>query len=128
MDRARGRFQILYKKQAAGIKLSAEINRTITGQKKLQKKKQRERKLYNACHDHLTGLYNSGYLFEQTRELPDRNPETQYPVIYTDVNDFRMINDICGFSFGDFALQELAKWISMDMPEGDFESAYCKAG
>ena len=76
-----------------------------------------EQKLYNARHDRLTGLYNRDYLYERTRELLENHPERDYLIIYADVSDFKMINDVYGYAFGDFALQRVADWVSEDLPE-----------
>ena len=79
------------------------------------------RKLYNAQHDHLTGLYNGDYLFERTKELLEKNPDREYMVVYVDINDFKMINDVYGYAFGDYALQRMAKWVS----EGLSDNCVC---
>ena len=82
-----------------------------------EERREMARKLYNARHDHLTGLYNGDYLFERTRELLQRHPEKSFLVLYGDVNDFKMINDIYGYAYGDYALQMIAKWMSEGLPE-----------
>ncbi len=70
-----------------------------------------ERKLYNARHDKLTGLYNRDYLFERTRELLSENPETPYLVLRIEICDLKLVNDLYGNSFGDQILKQTAEWI-----------------
>ena len=89
----------------------------ITVRDETEERRQMARKLYNARHDHLTGLYNGDYLFERTRELLDKNPEKEYLLIYADINDFKMINDVYGYAFGDYALQVTAKWVEEDLSD-----------
>ena len=82
-----------------------------------EERREMARKLYNARHDHLTGLYNGDYLFERTRELLRKHPEKEFLAIYADINDFKMVNDIYGYAYGDYALQMMAKWINENLPE-----------
>ena len=76
-----------------------------------------ERKLYNARHDQLTGLFNRDYLYERTKELLNGFPGIEFLTVYADVSNFKMINDIYGYAFGDFALQRVAAWVEEDLPE-----------
>ena len=76
------------------------------------------RKLFAATRDHLTGLYNRGYFYDQTRELLDAHPQVQYLAVFLDINDFKIINDIFGMEFGDEILRQIARWISRWAGEG----------
>ena len=67
--------------------------------------------LYTARHDHLTGLYTRDYLYEQTRRLLNENPDTDYVVTYADFNDFKLVNDLFGSSFGDSVLRSFADFM-----------------
>lgn len=67
---------------------------------------------YNATHDSLTGLYNKERLFEEIRIMLDENPEKEYLIVYIDVDDFKMVNEVFGNQFGDFVLKYLADKIS----------------
>ena len=75
---------------------------------------QRER--YNANHDSLTGLYNKEHLYARIRETLQANPDTVYYISYLDINDFKMVNDVFGKDFGDFALKSLAADLQKHMP------------
>ena len=75
---------------------------------------QRER--YIANHDPLTGLYTKQHLYDRVRETIDTNPDTTYYVIYTDISNFKLVNDIFGRDFGDYALKSLAEDIRSHLP------------
>ena len=73
------------------------------------------RKIYNATHDSLTGLYTREFLYEQSREMMNAHPDRAYLMIYLDVNEFKLINDVYGSEFGDLALRQIADMIRRDM-------------
>lgn len=64
-----------------------------------------EKDRYSATHDALTGLYSREYLFERVRETIDANPDKTYMICFVDIADFKLVNDIFGRAFGDYALQ-----------------------
>ena len=76
-----------------------------------------EQKLYQARHDRLTGIYTRDYLHEKTRELLAAEPKTSYLIIYVDISDFKLLNDLYGHDYGDLALRQTAEWISGDLSE-----------
>ena len=73
--------------------------------------------LYTATHDKLTGLYTKDVLFKRTEEIVRANPETSYVAVFVNVQDFKIVNDIFGHSFGDYTLQRIADWIRENIPE-----------
>lgn len=73
--------------------------------------------LYTATHDKLTGLYTKDVLFKRTEEIVRANPEISYVAVFINVQDFKIVNDIFGHSFGDYALQRIADWIRENIPE-----------
>ena len=77
-----------------------------------------QREIYNATHDNLTGLYTREHLFERIRETLDSAGDTHHFICYLDVKDFKMLNDVFGKSFGDYALQCIARSLREHMPEG----------
>ena len=76
-----------------------------------------EEEKYLARHDRLTGLYNRDYLFKRVREMLEQNPGERFQAEFVDINQFKMVNDVYGKDFGDFALKKIAEWISRDMDE-----------
>lgn len=73
--------------------------------------------LYRSTHDGMTKLYTKQYLFECIRKKLRDEPDTEYMVIYIDVKDFKIVNDIFGTAFGDLAICKIAEWIRHGMSE-----------
>ncbi len=78
--------------------------------------------IYEATHDRQTGLYTREYLYQSISEIFPSFREKQYLVIFVDVKNFKIVNDIFGNKFGDYALQCIADWVRKDMSE------YCRYG
>ena len=70
-----------------------------------------QQELYNTTHDNLTGLYTKEYLYYKIRELILNNPSEEYMIIFVDVKNFKIVNDVFGTAFGDYAIQRIAEWI-----------------
>ncbi len=74
-------------------------------------RKESERRLaFLASHDPLTNLFNRR-LFEQQLEQAlkkSRASETNYCVMYMDLDQFKVVNDTCGHSAGDILLRQLS--------------------
>ena len=66
---------------------------------------------FNATHDSLTQIYNKDYLFSKIREKIDENPDITHYILYVDVDDFKMVNEVFGNEFGDNVLRYLAMTI-----------------
>ncbi len=65
----------------------------------------------------MTGLYARHYMFENIRNMLDSNPDTEYFTVFLDVKNFKIVNDIFGSDFGDFALCQIANWIKDNVSE-----------
>ena len=70
-----------------------------------------KRDLYNAAHDKLTGLYTREYMYQEIQKMVKQNYATEYLVIFVDVNEFKIVNDIFGTEFGDYAIKCVAELI-----------------
>lgn len=70
-----------------------------------------QREIYDATHDKLTGLYTKEYMYEQIGKTLMSEPDTKYYVIFFDVNNFKIVNDVFGTKFGDLALKRIAEWL-----------------
>ena len=77
-----------------------------------------EKERYNATHDALTGLYSREYLFERIREAIDAEPDRIFMICFIDIADFKLVNDVFGREFGDYALQCTADSIRHSMKPG----------
>ena len=64
-----------------------------------------------AYYDHLTGLMNRGYFFEQCESILASSTEASNAVslVMMDVDHFKSVNDLYGHKTGDLVLQTLAK-------------------
>ncbi|NMB56138.1 MAG: EAL domain-containing protein [Leptolinea sp.] len=95
------------KKQAAEL----ETANQILGFEVSERKKAEERLAYDALHDYLTQLPNRG-LFMDRLEMAiqhiKRHPGTNYSVLFLDLDQFKLINDTKGHSFGDELLVQAA--------------------
>lgn len=59
--------------------------------------------------DPLTGVYNMEKFKAEAQRLLDENTHSHYSVIYVDFADFKYINDVFGYSFGDNILCAYAR-------------------
>ena len=73
-----------------------------------------EEEKFNATHDPLTGLYNKDYLYNRIQEKIISDPETQYLVLFLDVKNFKIVNDVFGMEFGDYSIKCIAEWLRKD--------------
>ncbi|MBR2550366.1 MAG: EAL domain-containing protein [Clostridiales bacterium] len=81
-----------------------------------------ERK-YLATHDMLTGLSNRLSFEEQVNEIIKANPNEKYYMVVSDINDFKLINDIYGKEKADEILLKIANDIKIFSHPG---SAICR--
>jgi len=72
---------------------------------------QLRQEIYNATHDHLTGLYNREYLYSRISAQISNSPAVQRYVVFVDIKNFKIVNDIFSNAFGDYALQRVAEWL-----------------
>jgi diguanylate cyclase (GGDEF)-like protein/PAS domain S-box-containing protein len=106
-----------------GVPLNTEINATLVKDqdgnplhiqtiiRDISERKRTEQALQHlATHDHLTGLPNRFYFFEQFKKLLTyaQEKEARFALFYIDLNDFKIINDQFGHQQGDQVLQALA--------------------
>ena len=61
-----------------------------------------------ATHDRLTGLYNKEYFYERVQKKLQRHPEEEYVLVCSDINHFKMVNDMFGRQAGDKLLLRIA--------------------
>ena len=80
-----------------------------------EEQKERARERFLATHDQLTGLYNREFLYERIRKSMKEHPNFHWLIIFVNVKDFKIVNDIFGSEFGDLVLKEVGKWVASDM-------------
>ncbi len=66
---------------------------------------------YQASHDALTGLFNRREFDRRVQQLlhSAQSGETEHALCYLDLDQFKVINDICGHTAGDQLLRELGQ-------------------
>lgn len=62
-------------------------------------------------YDQLTGLMNRQYFFKCVHNLLQKNPEEKYVILYIDIDNFSVYNDMFGISEGDTLLCSFARII-----------------
>lgn len=80
---------------------------------------------FAATHDELTGLYNRSAFIESVEERLAANPDIEYVMILSDINDFKIINDIYGREAADQILRQIADDIRRVVHP---ETIYCRWG
>lgn len=55
--------------------------------------------------DRLTGLYSQEIFYQRVRQTLERNPDRQYDIICSDVENFKFVNDVFGTAEGDRLLR-----------------------
>ncbi|MCB6200471.1 EAL domain-containing response regulator [Extibacter muris] len=58
--------------------------------------------------DRLTGLYSKEYFYEKAKEVLAQNPDKRYDLICSDIENFKLINDIFGIPTADKLLCGIA--------------------
>lgn len=59
-------------------------------------------------YDHLTGLYSKTFFYQRVKEILLRNPEMEYDIICSDIENFKLVNDVFGVPTGDRLLRGIA--------------------
>ena len=59
-------------------------------------------------YDRLTGLYSKDYFYQKVRECLLENPEQDYCIVCSNIENFKLINDSFGVQEGDRLLKEVA--------------------
>lgn len=84
---------------------------------RLQGSHQDVTKIYRFHKDPLTGLYTKEYFFQRVEEILAENPDTDYRLLVSDIENFKLINERYGVETGDRLLKYLADAEKKLMPE-----------
>lgn len=76
---------------------------------------------FQACHDPLTGLFNRREFEAQLARLlgTAQSEGKQHAVCYMDLDQFKLVNDVCGHGAGDELLRQLAALLQAQVREAD---------
>ena len=80
-----------------------------------------------AYHDALTGLPNRNFFIDSLKELLQKsreNSESNFAVLFLDLNRFKTINDSLGHSMGDRLIKNVAKRLSSMVREEDMVARF----
>lgn len=71
--------------------------------------------LFNISHyDNLTSLSNKEKLKEDFSRLAKKNPNEYIAFLYIDIDDFRHVNNVLGYSYGDEFLKKFAEFLKQE--------------
>ena len=59
-------------------------------------------------YDRLTGLYSKELFYQKVRELLQKEPEKDYTIVSTNIENFKLYNDNYGVPAGDILLKQMA--------------------
>lgn len=76
-----------------------------------EKTLEEDKSIYQASHDHLTGLWNRMALEQYITEETKGNKQREYAFLFLDLDKFKAVNDNYGHIKGDLVLQEVAERI-----------------
>lgn len=60
-------------------------------------------------HDRLTGLYSKEFFYKRVKDTLSQNPGQEYDIICSDIENFKLVNDIFGIPSGNCVLRGIAK-------------------
>ena len=93
------------------------VNRDITDRKRAEQQAE-----HNSFHDGLTGLPNRRLFLDRLQQLferAQRNPQSQYAVLFIDLDSFKIFNDTMGPAAGDRVIVEVGHRIETSLREQD---------
>ncbi|SFH76548.1 diguanylate cyclase/phosphodiesterase [Lachnospiraceae bacterium NLAE-zl-G231] len=61
-----------------------------------------------AYRDELTGAYHMERFYEEANRIMAQNPDEKFAVLYVDFENFKYVNDVFGYSYGDELLKGYA--------------------
>lgn len=88
--------------------------------------KLREEIYLSSITDHLSGLYNSGYLRVRIKEEVERcsRANISFALSFIDLDNFRLVNDQYGHLIGDKVLRQVAEIFAQNIRESDVLARY----
>ncbi|MEA3641166.1 MAG: ammonium transporter [Lamprobacter sp.] len=88
---------------------------------KTQERAMERRLTYQAKHDALTGLINRGEFEHRLSELIEQLEDgpVQHLLCYIDLDQFKLVNDVCGHAAGDALLRQIANLLKRGLRSAD---------
>ena len=72
-----------------------------------------------ARRDPLTGVYQLDRFKEEAQRLLDTGPKEKMAVVYTDFADFKYMNDVFGYTYGDSILKQYGQILNRELRAGE---------
>nr|WP_122011646.1 EAL domain-containing protein [Maliibacterium massiliense] len=69
--------------------------------------------------DTLTGVYNLDAFKQEAQRMLDAGPKQKIAIVYTDFSDFKYINDVFGYTYGDNVLKQYGAILLEGIREGE---------
>ncbi|MBT9776950.1 EAL domain-containing protein [Clostridium sp. MCC353] len=69
--------------------------------------------------DNLTGVYQMDFFKEEAQRILDAGTSKKLAVVYTDFSDFKYINDVFGYAYGDSILKRYGEILNKMMEPGE---------
>lgn len=66
-------------------------------------------------YDRLTGLYTKEFFYQRVKDVLERNPDKNYDILCSDIENFKLVNDIFGIPAGDKLLCQVADMYITDV-------------
>ncbi len=85
-------------------------------------KKEKEKLLESSYRDPLTEVYNRKFLIEYIEKLI--NEKRKFSIVFLDLDNFKLIDDILGHKTGDEILKKIAFWFQNNLRKEDFVVRY----
>ena len=80
---------------------AVEVGVCFTLYDRTKEQEKLEYEQYRATHDNLTGLLNKEQFYEETYELLHKYSDETFYILYTNIEAFKLVNDIFGIAKGD---------------------------
>ena len=75
-------------------------------------------------YDRLTGMYSKDYFCQLVREVLRQNPDQEYDIVCSDIENFKLFNDSFGVEAGDRLLREMAGYFMERTKENEIFSRF----
>lgn len=85
-------------------------------------KKEKEKLIESSYKDPLTEVYNRKFLIEYVEKLMNEN--RKFSIVFLDLDNFKLIDDVLGHKTGDEILKKIASWFQNNLRKDDFVARY----
>ena len=92
---------------------------SVTGFDVTELKNTRDKAHYLAARDQMTGCYNRFYIQGRMAEIKESTRETDYAIVFLDIDHFKTVNDTFGHQAGDTVLRTVANRLRLRVGDDD---------